>query len=92
MRWQLLRKHKPEHLCRIVAKRAGGRPAGRPHGAGAAHAPAYFSLDAAPVEAIQKLNPSVANQTFNTVRQPDNYKVPYLLVNATIDGPTSPGG
>jgi hypothetical protein len=54
-------------------------------------APAYFSLDAATVEVIQNLNPSLANQTFNTVRQPDNYKVPYLLVNATIEGPTSPG-
>jgi hypothetical protein len=52
---------------------------------------AYFSLDAATVQAIQSANPSLANATFHTVRQPGGYAMPYLLINATIDGPTEPG-
>jgi hypothetical protein len=51
--------------------------------------PAYFSLDATTVNAIQTANPSLAAATFYTVRQPSDYTVPYLLINATIDGPTS---
>ena len=50
---------------------------------------AYYSFDEATVQAIKTANPSLANATFHTVRQvPGNaYTVPYLLINATIDGP-----
>lgn len=51
--------------------------------------PSYFSLDAATVAEIKAANPSLANATFNVVRQPSNYKLPYLLINGTIDGPTA---
>lgn len=51
--------------------------------------PAYFSLDAATVAKIRAANPSLAGATFHTVRQPSGYKMPYLLINATIDGPTA---
>ncbi|MDP9190611.1 MAG: patatin-like phospholipase family protein [Acidobacteriota bacterium] len=51
----------------------------------------YYSFDAATVQAIQTANPSLANATFHTVRQPSGYTMPYLLINATIDGPTNPG-
>jgi hypothetical protein len=51
--------------------------------------PAYFSLDEATVAQIKAANPSLANATFHVVRQPAGYKMPYLLVNATIDGPTA---
>ena len=51
--------------------------------------PAYFSLDDATVQAIKTANPSLANATFYTVRTPSDYNVPYLLINATIDGPTA---
>lgn len=49
----------------------------------------YYSFDQSTVDAIQAANPSLANATFHTVRQvPGNaYTVPYLLINATIDGP-----
>jgi hypothetical protein len=50
--------------------------------------PSYFSLDAATVAQIRAANPSLANANFHVVRQPSNYKMPYLLINATIDGPT----
>jgi hypothetical protein len=50
--------------------------------------PSYFSLDEATVAEIKAANPSLANATFNVVRQPADYKLPYLLINATIDGPT----
>jgi hypothetical protein len=50
---------------------------------------AYFSLDAATVAQIKAANPSLANATFHVVRQPSGYKMPYLLINATIDGPTA---
>jgi hypothetical protein len=50
---------------------------------------AYFSLDAATVAKIRAANPSLANATFHTVRQPSGYRMPYLLINATIDGPTA---
>lgn len=50
--------------------------------------PSYFSLDAATVAKIQAANPSLANASFHVVR-PSSYKMPYLLINATIDGPTS---
>ncbi|HEX9982079.1 MAG TPA: hypothetical protein VGF69_02340 [Thermoanaerobaculia bacterium] len=49
----------------------------------------YFSLDQQTVDAIRAVNPSLANAQFSTVRMPDAYKVPYLLINATIDGPTA---
>lgn len=51
--------------------------------------PSYFSLDEATVAEIKAANPSLANATFNVVRQPADYKLPYLLINATIDGPTA---
>jgi hypothetical protein len=51
--------------------------------------PAYFSLDDATVAQIRAANPSLANATFHTVRRPDGYRMPYLLINATIDGPTA---
>ncbi|MBN1207257.1 MAG: hypothetical protein JXB05_20395 [Myxococcaceae bacterium] len=51
--------------------------------------PAYFSLDTTTVKAIQAANSSLANATFHTVRQSSAYAMPYLLINATIDGPTS---
>jgi hypothetical protein len=50
--------------------------------------PSYFSLDAGTVARIQAANPSLANASFQVVRQPSGYKIPYLLINATIDGPT----
>lgn len=50
--------------------------------------PSYFSLDEATVAEIKAANPSLANATFSVVRQPAGYKLPYLLINATIDGPT----
>ncbi|MFP5247672.1 MAG: hypothetical protein ACLGH0_13355, partial [Thermoanaerobaculia bacterium] len=50
---------------------------------------AYFSLDHATVVAIQARNQSLANATFHTVRQSPDYTLPYLLINATIDGPTA---
>jgi hypothetical protein len=54
----------------------------------------YFSFDEATAQNIQTANasnPSIANATFHTVRQPSGYTMPYLLINATIDGPTTPG-
>ncbi|HEY0158196.1 MAG TPA: hypothetical protein VGF28_13010 [Thermoanaerobaculia bacterium] len=51
--------------------------------------PAYFSLDEATVAKIRAANPSLAGATFHTVRQPSGYRMPYLLINATIDGPTA---
>lgn len=50
--------------------------------------PSYFSLDAATVAKIKAANPSLANANFHVIRQPSNYALPYLLINATIDGPT----
>lgn len=50
-------------------------------------APAYFSLDDATVATIQQNNLSLASATFFTVRKPDGYSMPYLLINATVDGP-----
>jgi hypothetical protein len=49
----------------------------------------YFSLDAATVAQIKAANPSLADANFHVVRQPSGYKMPYLLINATIDGPTA---
>jgi hypothetical protein len=51
--------------------------------------PGYFSLDDATVAEIKAANPSLANATFNVVRRPADYNMPYLLINATIDGPTA---
>lgn len=51
--------------------------------------PAYFSLDDATVAQIRAANPSLAAAAFHTVRQPSGYRMPYLLINATIDGPTA---
>lgn len=51
--------------------------------------PSYFSLDAATVAKIRAANPSLASANFHVVRQPSTYKMPYLLINATIDGPTA---
>ncbi len=53
--------------------------------------PSYFSLDAATVAKIKAANPLLANANFHVVRQPSTYKVPYLLINGTIDGPTATG-
>jgi hypothetical protein len=53
------------------------------------HNPTYFSLDDATVANIRAANPSLANAPFHTVRQSPDYKMPYLLINATIDGPTA---
>ncbi len=50
--------------------------------------PSYFSLDDATVAKIKAANPSLADANFQVVRQPSGYKMPYLLINATIDGPT----
>jgi hypothetical protein len=50
--------------------------------------PSYFSLDEASVAKIRAANPSLAEASFQVVRQPSGYKMPYLLINATIDGPT----
>jgi hypothetical protein len=50
--------------------------------------PSYFSLDDATVAKIKAANPSLAAASFQVVRQPSGYKMPYLLINATIDGPT----
>lgn len=50
--------------------------------------PSYFSLDTATVAAIKTANPSLIAAPFVTVRQPDGYAMPYLLINATLDGPT----
>jgi hypothetical protein len=52
-------------------------------------APSYFTLDEEAVAAIRAANPSLANAPFHVVRQPRGYNVPYLLINATIDGPTA---
>ncbi|HEV7766751.1 MAG TPA: hypothetical protein VGQ76_17250 [Thermoanaerobaculia bacterium] len=50
--------------------------------------PSYFSLDAASVAGIKAANPALADANFHVVREPSDYKLPYLLINATIDGPT----
>jgi hypothetical protein len=50
--------------------------------------PSYFSLDEATVAQIKAANPSLADASFQVVREPSGYKMPYLLINATIDGPT----
>ncbi|HEX7153809.1 MAG TPA: hypothetical protein VF618_20135 [Thermoanaerobaculia bacterium] len=49
----------------------------------------YFSLDQKTVDEIRAANPSLATAAFSTVRTPSSYKVPYLLINATMDGPTA---
>lgn len=59
----------------------------QPFGLYDAKAPAYFSLDASSVMAIQKANPSLDGAPFHTVRKA-NYRLPYLVINATVDGPT----
>ncbi|HYI08467.1 MAG TPA: hypothetical protein VEK57_05325 [Thermoanaerobaculia bacterium] len=51
--------------------------------------PSYFSLDDATVAKIRAANPSLAAAPFHTVRTPAGYTMPYLLINATIDGPTA---
>ena len=51
--------------------------------------PSYFSLDNDTVAKIRAANQQLENAPFNVVRQPSDYKVPYLLINATIDGPTA---
>ena len=53
--------------------------------------PSYFSLDAATRR--RRSRPRIRrspNANFQVVRQPSGYKMPYLLINATIDGPTPP--
>ncbi|HET7434334.1 MAG TPA: hypothetical protein VFN10_06425 [Thermoanaerobaculia bacterium] len=50
--------------------------------------PAYFSLDQDTVAAIVNNNAALSGATFHTVRQPSGYNMPYLLINATIDGPS----
>lgn len=60
-----------------------------PFGLWDASQPLYFSLDAATVQAIQAANPSLESSSFLTVRTPASYRIPYLLVNATLDGPAA---
>ncbi|MFL6244700.1 MAG: hypothetical protein ACJ74H_01650 [Thermoanaerobaculia bacterium] len=51
--------------------------------------PSYFSLDAESVAAIKAENPSLAGANFHVVRQPSGYKLPYLLINGTMAGPSA---
>lgn len=52
------------------------------------NSPAYFSFDATTVQDIVNANPSLSGATFHTVRSSSSYNIPYLLINATLDGPT----
>ena len=51
--------------------------------------PSYFSLDEESVAKIKAANPSLANAPFHVVRKPSDYKMPYLLINGTMDGPSA---
>lgn len=61
----------------------------QPFGLWSPDQPWNFSLDAATVSGICAANPCLDAGSFLTVRKPAAYSIPYLLVNATVDGPAA---